>query len=156
MKKSSIIDRQNDATAPNNTFNSQSSAEVETFKVFSNLAFIPENHKYVFASKFPEHLMKYLKAETNMTHPAYKYALNCWINLCKNKIFLKRLKSISMLQILTKLYTINLLSFLEYSTILQLLMVITNPFLIFRLKTTTLKSSITLWRILSRLLTGTS
>jgi len=100
-----------------------SQTELDTFLLISNLAYLQDNHKYILASKLPEHLFNYMKNEANMNHDAYKYAISCALNLANNKGYYKRIKSVDMLAVLSKLYEKNKSYFLEYSTVFLLQMV---------------------------------
>jgi hypothetical protein len=61
-----------------------------TLQCLTNIVFNQENHKYVYATKIPEHLFTYVQQKENMSTPGYEHAITSFINLGTSKEFFQR------------------------------------------------------------------
>ena len=92
--------------------------------LLANIAFINENHKYIYKTKMIEALIKYLMNEASFSRENYKLALTAMLNLATNPEFFHRVQCGDLYNLLEKLNTYNKDYLLEYGIVILILMVI--------------------------------
>ena len=91
--------------------------------LLGNLAFLGENHKFIYKTNLIETLMKYLMNEESLVRGDYKLALIATLNLATNPEFFNRVMVADLYLLLEKLYLYNMDYLLEYGTVFLILMV---------------------------------
>ena len=91
--------------------------------LLGNIAFLGENHKFIYKTNLIETLMKYLMNEVSLVRGNYKLALIASLNLATNHEFFNRVMVSDLYNLLEKLNVYNKDHLLEYGSVFLILMV---------------------------------